>query len=196
MMRTEFPARTGAQPQPHGLLLPPVSPRMANGQRGQWEVPPSAFRREAIGQASTRPSQRTRPPSQGRGARRFAGKGRASTGRVSPRSKQMPSPFATAPGGPTSSGPSTHANGPSLPQLPEAGPAPWIPTDELGYARRSFRDALKAGRHGDGRANGAVPAAIIPPWEGQPDWAVCASTPQQACNLHNHATWRQLDDDA
>ena len=50
------------------------------------------------------------------------------------------------------------ANGPSIPckwtqaclSFLKLSPAPWVSADELGHARLSFRDALKAGRHPDG----------------------------------------------
>lgn len=165
-----------------GVPLAPLNSRTFKGQRGSGPVPPSAFRKDAIPPAGT--GRARRASAQGRSSGRSSGRGRSSTGRVSPRSQQMPSPFAAGPGGPwaTANGPPALANGPSLPQLPESGPAPSLPADELGFARLSFRDILQRGRHQDGRASGTAPAAaaITPPWEGQPDWAVCA-TPLPKC---------------
>ncbi|KAK9843029.1 hypothetical protein WJX74_005804 [Apatococcus lobatus] len=170
-----LPSRAALQQQAPGLPAP-VNPRMANGQPAHRELPPSPFRREAMGPSRTGQARRPRPSSHGRSAGRSVGRAQGTSGRVSPRTQQLPSPFASAPGGhrATANGPPSLANGPSLPQLPEASPAPWVPADELGHARLSFRDALKAGRRPLVGANGVVlaAAAIMPPWEGQPDWAV------------------------
>lgn len=171
---------------PGQIPLAPLNSRILDGQRGSRPVPPSAFKRDPMALPGTGRSRPMRALSQGRSGARFSGKGRGSNGRTSPRSQQMPSPFAAAPGGPraAANGPSALANGPSLPQLPEIGPAPRVPADELGPARLSFRDILKAGRPQNAKANGA--AAIIPPWEGHPDWAVSA---QPLCTyLHEVAS--------
>ncbi|KAK9854756.1 hypothetical protein WJX84_003458 [Apatococcus fuscideae] len=160
--------KTSGPQQPHGLPRSPSYQRGTGGRRGSSGVPRSAFAAAQNGNGITR----GRGLAQHARSGRAAGRGRGAGGRTPSRRGPAPSPFAAA----AAAGSPPSGTLPSLPQIRESGPAPIVPADELGPARPSFRDILATGTLVKGRSPGATsgrPAGVpMPPWEGQPDWAV------------------------